>query len=739
MSITYDPIAKTITLNTRKSSYQMKIGPCDILLHTYYGPCAKGDMSYLIPYRDRGFSGNPYDADADRTISADTLPLEYPCAGSGDFRASAISVKRADGSVGCDLRYVGHQIHDGKYALNGLPAMYAVDGEAETLLVTLRDDSAGVTVLLQYSVFSELNVITRAACIRNDASSIITLQNAASAAVDIISGHWDVVHFYGRHAGERAVGRAEIGQREIVIGSRRGTSSHQANPFLILAEEPAGEEFGQCIGMCLLYSGAFSCNVSQDQFGTTRAVIGVQPEHFDYPLRPGEMFQSPEVVLSYSSAGFAPLSHAFHKAISQNVCRGFWKNRRRPVLINNWEATGMRFDGADILSIAKKAAELGVEMMVLDDGWFGARNDDNAGLGDWTVNSKKLGCTIGELAEKIRAFGMKFGLWIEPEMVNEDSDLYRLHPDWAMRIPGKPPVRCRNQLALDFSRPEIVDYIFQQISSVIDECQADYVKMDMNSSIVDVYSAASICQSNGKTLYQYVLGVYRFMEMLLSRYPHLLLEGCSGGGGRYDAGMLYYCPQIWCSDNTDAIDRIRIQYGTSFGYPPCTMSAHVSAVPYFDTFRMVPFQSRAVVAMMGSFGYELDLNRISDEEKRMVPEQIQTYIEHWPLLHSGLFYRLTDVMTNRQEAAWMVVAADGSEALISIVILDATGNSPNRFIRCRGLTSDANYRDEKNGTVYPSNALMFQGMPLPGIHLPGVPYAVPPGAYSAFQIHLRRV
>ena len=739
MSILYNENDQTITLNTDHSTYQMKIGPCGLLVHTYYGPSANGDMSWCLSFRDRGFSGNPYDAKTMRGISADTLPMEYPCEGSGDFRAPAFSLRRANGAVGCDLRFRSVKILPGKYSLPGLPAVYTDEAGAQTLEVTLADEAAGIEVLLQYGVLPELDVITRSARITNRGAEPVVLQAAASGALDLVSGDWELLHFYGRHAGERAVGRTGIEQREILIGSRRGTSSHQQNPFIILAQQDTTELAGQCLGMSLLYSGSFACNLARDQFGTTRAVMGVQSEHFDYLLAAGESFQAPEMALAYSASGLAHLSHLFHRMISEHVCRGPWKNRRRPVLLNNWEATGMDFTGQRILSIAKTAANLGVELLVLDDGWFGARNDDNAGLGDWTVNTEKLGCTMGELAQKIRDMGMKFGLWIEPEMVNEDSELFRRHPDWALRIPGKAPVMGRNQLVLDFSRSEVVDEIFHQITAVLDECKADYVKMDMNRSITDVYSAVGGDQSQGKLLHQYVLGVYRFMDRLLERYPDLLLEGCSGGGGRFDAGMLYYCPQIWCSDNTDAIDRVRIQYGTSFGYPLRTMGAHVSAVPNGDTRRRTPFHTRAVVAMAGTFGYELDLNLITEEEKAQVPAQIETFKKHWNLLHKGLFYRLTDVMKNRQEAAWMMVAEDGSEALLNIVVLDATGNSPNRFIRCMGLTPGASYRDEASGRVYDANALMAQGLPMPTVPHPHWPVQVVPCEYDAFQIHLRKL
>ena len=739
MSVIYNPTDQTITLNTKNTSYQMKVGPLGYLVHTYYGPHIDTDASYCMVFRDRGFSPNPYDAKLDRTISPDTMPMEYPCDGSGDYRATAVSIKRPNGVVKCDFRYKEHSVISGKYSLPGLPAVYAENEEAETLSVTLKDKYSDIEVILQYGIIPELDVITRTAKIQNNTEENIILNNAASGCIDMMSGEWDLVHFYGRHSGERAFGRTEIGQREILVGSRRGTSSHHENPFVILAERDTAEMHGACIGMSLLYSGAFSCNAGGDAFGGVRAVMGIQPEHFDYPLAPGESFQAPELALAYSADGFTKLSHIFHKLIANNICRGPWKNKRRPVLINNWEATQMNFDGEKILSIARKAADLGVEMMVLDDGWFGARNDDYAGLGDWVVNTEKLGCTMGELADQIRAMGMKFGIWIEPEMVNEESDLFREHPEWAMRVPGTDPVIARNQLVLDYSREDVVDYVFDQIAKVLDECKADYVKMDMNRPLSDMYTAVSDCQSRGKLQYEYVLGVYRFMEKLLERYPDLLFEGCSGGGGRFDAGMLYYSPQIWCSDNTDAIDRIRIQYGTSFGYPIRTMGAHVSAVPNYDTWRKTPLHTRAVVAMEGTFGYELDLNLISDEEKKEVPEQIETFKKYWNLLHNGLYYRLTDVMKNHQEAAWMMVAEDGSEALVNIVKLNTTGNCPNRYIRCAGLTPGATYINEATGDVYSANALMTIGLPMPRVMRPGTFWWSNAGEYDAFQIHLCRV
>ena len=735
MSIIRDSKNRIITLHTDNTSYQMMVGPCDMLVHTYYGPRTEGDMSYCLPFWDRGFSGNPYDAGMNRTISADTLPMEYPCEGSGDFRATALSVRRENGVSGCDLRFKALEIVDGKDEIPGLPSVHANKDEVQTLFVTLEDASTGLQVVLQYNVFPKLDVITRSARITNAGNETLTLQNAASTVLDLISGEWDLIHFHGRHAGERNTERLPLGHQETLVGSRRGTSSHQNNPFVILAQPDTTERSGLCYAVQLLYSGSFACNAGMDPFGASRLVMGVQPERFDYDLAPGESFQTPEAAMVFSDQGLAHMSHLLHHMIRKHICRGPWRDLRRPVLINNWEATYMDFDGDKIYAIAKQAKDLGVEMMVLDDGWFGARNDDNAGLGDWVVNTGKLGGTMGELAQRIRDMDMKFGLWIEPEMVNEDSDRYREHPDWALQIPGKKPVRSRNQLVLDFSRPEVVDAIFDQMAVVLDECQPDYVKMDMNRSICDVYNATMGHQSQGKVLYHYVLGVYRFMEKILERYPNLLLEGCSGGGGRFDAGMMYYCPQIWCSDNTDAIDRLDIQYGTSFGYPVSTVGAHVSAVPNAETDRMTSIHTRAVVAMSGTFGYELDLNLISEEEKKAVTQQIKTFHAYWELTQNGTYYRLTDIKKNHQEAAWMMVAEDKSEALVNIVVLNISANSPNRFIYCMGLEPGAIYKDMESGICYPASALMTQGLPMPHRTRPygGKAHAA---EYQAFQVHL---
>ena len=728
MAVQYQEKEHIFTIHTDHTSYQMKVDCYGYLLHLYYGDKVNGSMEYLLTYVDRGFSGNPYDAGADRTYSLDALPQEYPVWGTGDFRTPGLVVENEDGSGCCDLRYQNHVIYSGKYRIPGLPAMYAEEkDEAQTLEITLKDWVSGLSVTLIYGVLPGYDIITRAVKLENCGDTKLRLQKVHSACLDFLSGDYDLIQFYGRHAMERSLQRTAVGHGAQVICSRRGTSSHQYNPFIILAERETTEDAGGCYGMSFVYSGAFKAEVEQDQYNQIRMTMGLQDEMFCEELAPGKDFYGPEVVLSYSADGLGTLSRNYHKGFRNNLCRGKYKTIPRPVLINNWEATYFDFTGDKIFEIARQASELGVEMMVLDDGWFGKRESDNSGLGDWIVNEEKLGGSLALLAERINGLGMKFGIWIEPEMVSEDSNLYREHPDWAFTIPGRNPVRGRNQLVLDFSRPEVADYIFDAISKVLDSANIEYLKWDMNRSITDVYSAAG--SSQGGVLYRYMLGLYDFLERLTVRYPELLIEGCSGGGGRFDAGMLYYTPQIWCSDNTDAIDRIRIQYGTSFGYPISAVGSHVSAVPNHQTGRITSMKTRGVVAMAGSFGYELDLNKITEEEKRSVQTQIQEYHQYWDLIHNGDYYRLTDPSVGMGAAAWLFVGENREEALLNTVMLEAHGNQPECYVRLRGLDREARYRDEKTGNVYPGAGLMSAGIRIPAAM----------GEYQAWQMHLAKV
>lgn len=723
MGIIYCEKDRIFTLQTKNTTYQMQVDRYGFLLHLYYGKKTDTCMDYLLTYYDRGFSGNPYDAGEDRTYSMDTLPQEFPCYGNGDFRSTAFAVENADGSMSCDLRYKSHKIFDGKYNLEGLPAVYASEEEAQTLEILMEDPVTGVKVVLLYGVLPAQDIITRSVSVKNESSGKIYLNKIESASLDFLYGDYELLTFYGRHAMERNVQRVPVVHGTQKIGSVRGTSSHQYNPMMILAEKETTEDKGNCYAMSFVYSGCFQGEVLKDQLNQTRMMLGLQEEAFRYPLERGEMFQAPEVILSYSSEGMNRLSQNLHHCIRQHICRGKYKEEIRPILINSWEAAYFDFTGDTIYELAKAAKEVNIDMLVMDDGWFGKRDDDNSGLGDWFVNEKKLGGTLGNLIKRINDLGVKFGIWIEPEMVSEDSDLYRKHPEWALTVPGRNPVRSRNQLVLDFSRKEVVDAIYDQICKVLDQGNIEYVKWDMNRSLMDVYS--SVTRDQGRVLHDYVLGLYDFLERLVQRYPNLLIEGCSGGGGRFDAGMMYYTPQIWCSDNTDAIDRLRIQYGTSFGYPVSVVGSHVSAVPNHQTGRKTPLHTRGVVAMSGTFGYELNLMKLSEDEKQEIREQIAEYKSYAPIIQNGLYYRLSNP-TTEEICAWEFVHTDEKEqskVLLNIVMQVIHGNMTVNYVKLQGLEETAVYREEKSGKRYTGAALMYGGMPLP----------IEPGEYQAYQ------
>lgn len=725
MGIAYQEEKRIFTLETAGTTYQFQVDAYGFLIHLYYGKKVSGDMDYLLTYYDRGFSGNPYDVQGDRTYSLDALPQEFPERGTGDFRVTALTVQNGDGSYCCDLRYKSHKITDGKYGLEGLPAVYASDTEAQTLEVLLEDPVTKVQAVLLYGVLPEYDIITRSVRIANGGPDRIYVNKAASACLDFLDGEYDMISFYGRHAMERNFQRTPVHHGKQAVRSSRGASSHQYNPAVILAKPNTDEKSGGCYGMVFVYSGNFECEIEKDQFNQTRAIMGLSEAFFSYPLDEGETFVIPETVLTYSDQGFGRLSRNLHRCFRRHLCRGRYRDQVRPILVNSWEADYFHFTGESICRLAKEAAGLGVEMLVLDDGWFGKRDDDNSSLGDWTVNEEKLGCTMGELIRRVNDLGLKFGIWIEPEMISEDSDLYRAHPDWALKIPRRNPIRARNQLVLDFSRKEIRDHVFDAICAVLDQGNVEYIKWDMNRSINDVYSWSG--REHGRLLYDYVLGVYDFLERLIQRYPDMLIEGCCGGGGRFDAGMLYYAPQIWCSDNTDAIDRLEIQYGTSFIYPASSIGAHVSAVPNHQTGRITPMRTRGIVAMAGTFGYELDFGRLSEDEKREVRLQVEAYHKYAPLIQNGDYYRLTNPQTD-EVGAWAFVSEDKKDVLISAVMIRRHGNMTVNYIRLQGLAPEKIYRDEKTGKSYSGAALMEAGIPLP----------IEEGEYLAYQIYLRQ-
>lgn len=713
MAVRFDEKKNLFTLQTLDSTYQMKVDDHGVLLHTYYGAAAdETDFSYLIGPEDRGFSGQPGDEKKNRTYSMDYYPLEYPVQGNGDFRVKALKAGFEGEVPALDLRFVSYEQGKGKYSLPGLPALFEAEAEeAETLKITLKDRVEEIYVTLFYGIFEKKNIITRAASIENRSGKNVVLKRALSLGLDFMEGDMDLIHFYGKHAGERQFERRNLPHGITEISSSRGTSSHHHNPFVILCDRDTTEDFGNAYGISFIYSGGFRIQMEKDQVDGIRLVCGIDDEEFLWKLAPGESFVTPEAALSYSENGLTALSDQFQKAYHANLIRSPWKDKKRPTLVNNWEATYFGFDAEKLLKIAGEAADLGLDMLVLDDGWFGKRDDDNSGLGDWFVNEKKLGCTMKELVDRVNALGLKFGIWLEPEMVSEDSELYRMHPDWVLQIPGREPNRSRNQLVLDLSRKEVREYMKKFINDTLSCANISYVKWDMNRSVDNVYSAADPTLSQGAVRHKYVLGLYEVMEDMLTRHPDLLLEGCSGGGGRFDAGMLYYAPQIWCSDNTDAIERLRIHYGTSFGYPMSSVSAHVSVCPNHQNGRVTPFKTRGICAMQGSFGYELDLSKLSEEDKAEARRQIAVYNENWELFQSGSYYRLNSPMENHDYTAWSYVSKDQRKASLSVIYTDLHGNPKPVRVKLKGLKKDASY--DVDGTVYTGAALMRGGLLIP--------------------------
>lgn len=717
-----------ITITTKNTSYQMKIDELGYLLHTWYGERIEDneDMSYRISNIDRGFCGNPYET-MDRSYSLDVLPQEYSTFGNGDYRADCIQVINPDGTNVVDLKYDSHKISKGKYELKGLPAFFWEKEEGESLKVNLIDKVSGIRVELLYGVLEKYDIITRSVRIVNTSDNVLKIKKALSACIDMLDGDFELVHFHGKHAMEREFERSPLAHGKLVLESKRGTSSHQQNPFVILAKKDTTEIYGECIGFALVYSGSFIIETEVDQVNQTRLVAGLHPEQFSYVLKVGDELVLPEAVFTYSNVGFEKMTHSFHDAVRNNLQRGEFVHKHRPILINNWEATYFDFDADKIFDIASKAKSLGIEMLVMDDGWFGERYDDTKGLGDWYVNEKKLGSSLKELAKRINTIDMKLGIWFEPEMINEDTKLYREHPDFMIRVPNRKGTKGREQFVLDFTRKDVRDYIKDMMVKILDNANIEYIKWDMNRSLSAVYSSNLAAESMGEFHYRYVLGLYDLLGELTRKYPNIMFEGCSGGGGRYDLGMLYYHPQIWLSDDTDAIERLKIQYGSSFAYPIGSAGAHVSASPNHQTTRKTPFETRATVAMGGTFGYELDLNKVSKTEQNMVKAQVKDYLKYDELIHEGDYYRLTSPYDKSRVTAWQLLSKDKSLGLLSVVVQSVEANESNIYIYPRGLDENAYYKiagEKRRGKVW-----MSGGLVLPRIK----------EEYESFRFEIKRV
>lgn len=646
----------------------------------------------------------------------DRLPQEYPQYGTGDFRVPAYQAKLEDGTRISELRYTGYRVSAGKPALEGLPAVYVESPEeADTLEIMLRDDYASLNVILRYTVYRDTDAIARSVEFVNDGSSRLELLRALSASVDFPeNGAFDIIYLSGGWSREANLTRRRLEQGTTALQSRRGMSSHQHNPFAALAKPGTDEHQGEVYGFSLVYSGNHAVEAEVDAFGSTRLCIGLNSFDFSWQLGAGERFQTPEAVMVYSDEGLGGMSRIYHRLYRTRLVRGQFRDKERPILVNNWEATYFNFNADKLVDIAAEGAKLGIELFVLDDGWFGKRDSDNSSLGDWTEDLRKLPGGLADVAKRVNDLGLQFGLWVEPEMISPDSELYRAHPDWCLHVPGRRRTEARWQLVLDFTRPEVRQYIYDSLSRIFSTVPVAYVKWDMNRNLTEIGSAALPAERQGETAHRYVLGLYDLIERLTSDFPHILFESCSSGGGRFDPGLLYYMPQTWTSDDTDAAERLKIQYGTSLVYPISSMGAHVSAVPNHQVGRITPLSFRGDVAMSGNFGYELDLTKFTEEEKELVKEQVAKYKEIRGLVQQGNLYRLQSPFEGN-ETAWMFVSDDQREALVYYFRVMAVPYPPSRTLRLRGLNPDISYTVLDSGDSYYGDLLMQAGLALPDI------------------------
>lgn len=712
MTIYIDDEQLLFHLQGKNTSYVMQVIRDGYLAHLYWGKNVRSYRgSNKIIFMNREFSPNP-DA-LDRTFSLDTLPQEYPAYGNGDFRTPAYQIQLENGSTVTDLRYKEYKIYKGKPNLKGLPSTYVDDeNEAETLEIIMEDKLLGLTTTLTYSLYEERDVITRSVRFDNKGLQNLKLLRALSTSVDFRDDEYELITLSGAHNNEKNIERRKIVPGIQMVDSCRGASSPQQAPFLALVRKGTDEDQGEVYAFNLVYSGNFTAQVQVDPYHNTRVSMGINPLDFSWLLEPEETFQTPEVVMVYTAKGLSDMSSIYHELYSKRLCRLPFRDRVRPILINNWEATYFDFNAEKIEQIANEAKKLGIELFVLDDGWFGKRNNSKSSLGDWVVDRRKLPKGLEDLANRVRNLGMEFGLWFEPEMVSIDSDLYRNHPDWCLHVPGRPHTLGRNQLVLDLSRQEVCDYVIKALSDILSSAPITYVKWDMNRHMTDVGSAALPPERQRETAHRYILGLYKIMEEITKRFPNILFESCSSGGGRFDAGMLYYMPQTWTSDNTDAICRLKIQYGTSLVYPPITMGAHVSSVPNHQVGRITPLETRGYVAMSGNFGYELDLTKLTDEEKTVVKQQITLYKEIRPLIQFGRFYRIFNPFDGN-EAAWNFVSEDRSEAVASYFKVLSEPAAPIRTIKFKGLNPDYVYQNVETGELFGGDELMNVGITLP--------------------------
>ena len=728
MAIVYDASSKTFNLSTSKTSYVLKVLDSNHVAHVYWGKKIKAkNLDYVLRSKNWGsFLTNTDNID---DFMLEMTPQEYPGYGSTDLRTPAVELQFSDGTSATDFRYESHNIYAGKNKLNNLPATYVEDeNEAMTLELTLVDSLKNVKLILSYSVFEEFDAITRSVKIINESNEDVNINRVLSANVDFRDSDYELLQLSGAWARERHIIRKEIRSGSQSIESRRGSSSHAQNPFMALVRKDTTEQHGEVYGFSLIYSGNFLANVEVDMYENARAQIGINPFDFTWLLKSKEEFTAPEAVLVYSNEGLTGMSHIYNCLYGKRLCKGKYRDEVRPILINNWEATYFDFNETKIKEIAREATNLGMELFVLDDGWFGKRDDDNSSLGDWFVNEEKLKGGLNQLATEINEMGLQFGLWFEPEMVSPISELYKEHPDWCIHIPGRNRSEARRQLILDYSREDVCNYIIEKISEVLSSAPISYVKWDMNRNMSEIGSAKLPANRQREVAHRYILGLYKVLEEITTRFPDVLFESCSGGGGRFDPGMLYYMPQTWTSDNTDAIERLKIQFGTSMVYPNASIGCHVSAVPNHQVDRITPIETRGVVAMSGNFGYELDITKLPESEKEIIKEQVKLYKEIRETIQFGKCYRLSSPFENN-DIAWMFISKDCEEIIVSFVRTLAKPNSKFISLKLVGLDESLKYEILGENIIVGGDELMNIGLNVPELK----------GDYQAKMWRLKKV
>ncbi|HKM33843.1 MAG TPA: alpha-galactosidase [Lachnospiraceae bacterium] len=731
MGITYFEEERVFKLDTMNTSYLIGIiGEENFAAHIYYGKKMRSHrLTYLMGMGEPAHAAD--EDDYDRVIFMGAYPKEYPTHGFGDYKEDAIGIKTESGHTALKLSYKEHHIYPGKPRLTGLPATFASEAECTTLELVCVDELLGLKVILMYNVFDDADAITRSVKVVNEGNQIIYLTKVLSASMDMPNKDFDIITLHGDWARECQVNRYPLTRGTHNVNSICGRTGQQSQPFMALATRHADQEQGEVYAMHLVYSGNFLAQTALEIGDGLRAVIGIHSQDFCWKLEQNREFQSPEAVFVYTANGIGGMSRCFHDLYRKHLIRGKYANQKRPILINSWEGTYFDFNTQKLLDIAKGAAELGIEMLVVDDGWFGKRNDDRTSLGDWFVNKEKLPEGLPYLVSEVNKLNMKFGIWMEPEMISPDSDLYRAHPDWAIAIPGRKAGLRRNQYVLDLSRKDVVDAVYDMIAGILRSANIEYVKWDMNRPLSDLGSLSLPADRQGELLHRYVLGLYQLQDRMITEFPYLLLENCASGGGRFDPGMLYYSPQIWTSDDTDAIERLAIQEGTAMLYPLSAIGAHVSDCPNHVTGRRTPFMTRGLVALAGTFGYELDVTKIAKEDREQIPKQVAMYHKYNDLVREGDYYRIASYWENRTYDCYMVVSKDKKKALVTFIHVMLHPGEFEHTISLKGLNLEGEYEVEGDSRTYSGEELMYGGYRI------GTPWAG--GDFSGKMIQLTQI